>query len=514
MLARDRGRCLTPRIATIVDVMCEPVFMSARQRARASLGTRSARRERMLRLAPLALLATLAIGCGPYMQRDTVNVLAFQSPERCGQGPYDIVVPARGARWGEGISVIAYSPRAIAGRYEIREGDEVIQEGSFQRREVPTLAALGGGGDEYTMSVEDEPADNARCLAPDAEGAIGEGALEGTPSAPVATSGGEVTGSTDTVTASLELSAVPWTGPYELGRRQMRDRGVGIVRIGSASWSQDDPEDATPPIAEGTPLRIRLWSNLPNDLEGVTFVVAQTIQQPSVPDEQWVAYLREQREALQREADARAEESRRRSAEWHAHCQAHHEDEQCWGPGGYDGAVERQRRAQLDAPRRAREREEEARRIAREVAALPPAPPPPPPAEPEGPPPPPRAEARPPQPSAHATWTPGYWRWHAARWVWVGGSWDVPAEDLERHETVQAPAAPPPPQVETAPAPPAPEMVWVPGYWQWDGARFVWIAGRWDLPRQAGATWRAPSWRVGPGGASFVPGRWEVRVGR
>lgn len=473
-----------------------------------------------LRLPSLAVIAALAVGCGPYMNRETIDVLAYQAPERCGQGPYEIVVPAGGSRWGEGIEIVAYSPRGIAGHYEVSAGDEVVESGTFDRREVPRLTSIGGG-EEYNLQAVDEPVDNARCLAPDAERAIAEGATVGeltSSSGPIATSGGEGTGGSVTDTASgLELSSVSWSGELMLSTYDMRTRGLGRVRIGSASWTPRDPEhDATPPLAAGTPIRIRLWSNLPNDLEGVFFVIAHGVNRPSVPDDQWIVHLREEREAREREAEAQHQAAQRRADEWAAHCDAHHEDEQCWGPGGYDGAVERQRRAEADAPRIAREREEEARRIAaRQAQQAAHAEPPPPPAEPEGPPPPPRAEARPPQPSVHATWTPGYWRWHAARWVWIGGSWDVPPEDLEREQTVQAPQAPPPPRVEATPAAPAPQMVWVPGYWQWDGARFVWIAGRWDLPRQQGATWQAPSWRAGAGGgAVFVPGRWEVRIGR
>lgn len=448
-------------------------------------------------------LALLAVGCGPYMHTDTVRVLAYQAPERCGQGPYEIVVPAQGARWGEGIRVLAYSPHTLEGRYEIEANGAVAEEGMFTQRQVPTLTS-SSSSDDYVLASAQESLDNSRCLAAGAERALessgGGAVIADVPRAEAEVAIGVPEGEAHTV--SLELREVALPERIDLSFPEMRERHVGVIRMGNHVWSARDPEnDPSPPLAEGTPMRIRFWSNAPNVLEGVTFVIAHLVQRPSVPDEQWIAHLRAEREARAREDRARHEAEQRRLDAWRAHCDAHHEDEQCWGPGGYDAAVRRSQRAE-STPRRAEPEWVE-----------PPPSAPSPPREPEGPPPPPRAELRPPRPSANATWTPGYWHWHAARWVWIGGSWEVPAEDLEREETVRAPAPPPPPQVEVQAAAPAPGMVWVPGYWQWDGARFVWIGGRWDLPRP-GASWQPPSWRPRAGGAVFVPGRWEIRIGR
>ena len=76
------------------------------------------------RFALLVLAAAgLAPGCGPYMRQETVGVLAYQAAEPCGQGPYEIVVPATGSRWGEGVEVYAYGPGAIEGTVELSAGD-------------------------------------------------------------------------------------------------------------------------------------------------------------------------------------------------------------------------------------------------------------------------------------------------------------------------------------------------------------------------------------------------------
>jgi len=31
--------------------------------------------------------------------------------------------------------------------------------------------------------------------------------------------------------------------------------------------------------------------------------------------------------------------------------------------------------------------------------------------------------------------------------------------------------------------PPVPDAVWSCGYWHWDSVRYVWVDGRWQLPR-------------------------------
>lgn len=56
---------------------------------------------------------------------------------------------------------------------------------------------------------------------------------------------------------------------------------------------------------------------------------------------------------------------------------------------------------------------------------------------------------------------------------------------------------PPPPRYQPLP-PPRPGQLWSPGYWAWDGYRYVWLEGRWLAARP---------------GYAYVPGRWEQRPG-
>jgi hypothetical protein len=66
--------------------------------------------------------------------------------------------------------------------------------------------------------------------------------------------------------------------------------------------------------------------------------------------------------------------------------------------------------------------------------------------------------------------------------------------------------APPPIVVEERVRPPERGFVWIDGYHRWDGARYVWVPGRWDRPPHPGAVWVGHRWvRRGD--------HWEMREG-
>ncbi len=52
----------------------------------------------------------------------------------------------------------------------------------------------------------------------------------------------------------------------------------------------------------------------------------------------------------------------------------------------------------------------------------------------------------------------------------------------------------PPPRYQAPPPPLGPHQAWVPGHWQWNGMRYVWIAPH--------AVHRGPHWH------RWVPGHW------
>lgn len=69
-----------------------------------------------------------------------------------------------------------------------------------------------------------------------------------------------------------------------------------------------------------------------------------------------------------------------------------------------------------------------------------------------------------------ARWQPGYWRtgyWDAYG-RWARPSW-VPGQCL---------AYAPPPAYHSPPPAPSSLAVWNPGHWEWNGAQYVWVPGR------------------------------------
>jgi hypothetical protein len=112
----------------------------------------------------------------------------------------------------------------------------------------------------------------------------------------------------------------------------------------------------------------------------------------------------------------------------------------------------------------------------------------------------------------NATWRPGYWQWIDSTWVWLAGVWRVPDADIVAEQTTTAPIAPPPVKVEAPPTAPVATVVWVPGFWQWDGAAWIWIAGTYQLRPTASLTWRAPAWKPRGNVHVLVPGAW-IRIG-
>jgi|SRR5579883_989431 len=70
-------------------------------------------------------------------------------------------------------------------------------------------------------------------------------------------------------------------------------------------------------------------------------------------------------------------------------------------------------------------------------------------------------------------------------------------------------APPPPRSTAVIGRAPGAGWVWTPGFYTWGGRRYVWTPGRWRRPPHRGAVWVSPVWRRGPGGWTFVAGRWR-----
>jgi hypothetical protein len=487
-------------------------------------------------LVSLVALGLPSAACGPYLETQVLSRSAQEATVRCTQGPFEFSLRTLGARWVEGFTLYACSSRDLQGRFRVLVDGEEPATGTWpdgKTVEQWVAGTAGGSGGTTQGSMQQvwaavERPDNARCVATVEEQAGAGPAVVVTPLAPDGAgnsesvdvppggvpTGGAVVDAPTTAVVPL-VPSVDFSPRMELepAAQCLSATGRPFYRIVDhewSNWSNEDPQSVA--TEAGREVSIRVWFVEPNDVEDAYFVLDQYIETPSVSDEEWIAHLKEERlerEEDQRERDEewRAEqaEREREDAERQARCAADHADEECWGPGGYDGYV-----ARLAAE------QEEAERQAREVAANPvepPPPPPPEPREPEGPPPASLDDPQPPRPSVHAEWVPGYWHWGGFAWGWIAGWWRAPEEDVAAGLTVRAPEAPPAPLEEIRPASPAAAAVWIAGTWQWDGTAWVWVKGNWQIPPQVEATWRPAEWRIEASGAVLLPGGWTLHVG-
>jgi len=68
---------------------------------------------------------------------------------------------------------------------------------------------------------------------------------------------------------------------------------------------------------------------------------------------------------------------------------------------------------------------------------------------------------------------------------------------------------PPPPQSENIPPPPYSTYVWQPGYWQWNGYQYQWVAGHYAQRPTPTAVWIPDHWQQYQSGWAFIPGHWQ-----
>ncbi len=296
-------------------------------------------------------------------------------------------------------------------------------------------------------------ADNSRCVARDLETAATASHRSGSTDQPkagqhAAAAAGSTAPATRPVTAFRQ-----WTYSGEVCRYAMTTV-MGLL-----------------PLERGTRIGVRIWSPEPIDLEGAVIRITHNIEKPNVSEAEWDKHL----------AKREAEEQRRLAREKAKQAEPPQ-------PGEFDQIQRTVASAEPDQDDRSwigqRER------------------------GPSGPPPAARAETPPPRPSVNAEWLAGYWHWNQDDWVWIGGSWRVPQADVAGGLTVRAPHAPPPLRAETQLAA-RPGLIWIAGYWQWNGHDFVWVPGCYRRAPHAHARWRAARWQASGPGVVFLPGGWR-----
>ena len=104
-------------------------------------------------------------------------------------------------------------------------------------------------------------------------------------------------------------------------------------------------------------------------------------------------------------------------------------------------------------------------------------------------------------------WVPGYWNDAEGGSQWVAGYWAPTAQE----EVEYLPQ--PPSSLEVGPNVPAPSMAhsWSPGYWTWQGARYIWSPGCW-IAAPVEWVWVPPHYLWTPCGYVFVAGYWDYPV--
>jgi hypothetical protein len=68
--------------------------------------------------------------------------------------------------------------------------------------------------------------------------------------------------------------------------------------------------------------------------------------------------------------------------------------------------------------------------------------------------------------------------------------------------------APPAVRVEAQTVTPGPGYIWTPGYWRWNGATYIWVSGAWVRPPRTMAVWVPGHWVHRTRGWVWVAGHW------
>ena len=66
----------------------------------------------------------------------------------------------------------------------------------------------------------------------------------------------------------------------------------------------------------------------------------------------------------------------------------------------------------------------------------------------------------------------------------------------------------PPPMTEVMTPPPAPNALWIPGYWYYDGRGYAWVPAHWEIPPPTAHSYMAAHWEYRERHYVFVPGYW------
>ena len=308
------------------------------------------------------LLLLLVVGCGSDTKSHT---RAFVASTTCGQGPYDVHFRADGTTGGDGIEIIACTPRRISGH-----------------------VMFAASGYEIANHAFGDVADNQRCMG-------------GRPTVVTASASGEGGASAATAGEGRATAAAPTLveRPYTGSETPFPDKLC--EQLGLTAQEILMPTILTRTSIEGSfvpagaDLHVRLWSDVPNDLDGVVFMIRHLTSTKS-PQQ-----MKREEEKRDKRDDKVVE--RPRTPEGHGPPPAPLVEEQppqpiataTWIPGywswtgttwGWVAGFWRDERVAMPVP---------------------------------------RAEVPGTAPQPNAIWIGGSWTLRAGQYVWIGGRWRV-----------------------------------------------------------------------------------------
>jgi WXXGXW repeat (2 copies) len=489
----------------------------------------------------IALLFFISLfACDPYLKEKTIKANYFKSSRQCSQGPFVLKTTTSGNRWGETAKLIIYSKKKIKFRVNVILGNKPL-------------------GRERVIGYKPE---NEYCFAKKGEktgrGNIktkGSGGVSGKTEKPENIPGknqpGQLKVKVELVSVNKNEFQTNTTKTYYEPGTTVKKRYHNYSTTILFSKIQDLINKN--PYKRGVPVVVTIWSELPNDLQGVYFKWIHSSFTPN-NKKKWIKFLRkkvsdEKRKAEKREK-RRVENERKlfllrlkvcriykdsKGLEWkvcrqfyktkiYRKClRKHIIDKTCWGT--HLKSVNKKRYYRPKPVKRVYKpvkiiKIKKVKKVTQgpfEISVFLVDPPLNPTkkikiTKPDSPPPAPLKAVKTLKPSQNAKWIHGYWRWSGKIWFWLSGFWRVPKSDITNRKTQKAPKLPPIIGVEKKiSAKPFHDALWAPGYWMWRPGGYIWIKGRWILSRGTKYRWSPPKWRKTPFGIFFIPGKWISR---
>jgi len=191
------------------------------------------------------ILCLLAAGCNDYR----TQTRAFVATTPCGQGPYDITVPVDGKTGAEGIEVIACTSHRLVGHVEVT-----------------------ANGMPFRTEAFGYVADNARCMA-------GQPTIVATQAAAGDGGGSAGAAGPGSRAAAPALVERPYYGKETpFGDELCKSYGLGSQTLYGQTTTN------TEVLHAGMTMRVRIWSDAPNDLENVVFMVRHVLSKKSLAE--------------------------------------------------------------------------------------------------------------------------------------------------------------------------------------------------------------------------------------